>query len=226
MKKTRVLWVILDSVVLLVFNAFYFILGGPNKLMSDWISYGFIHFAYIMLIFTPLLIQKGRNHAVFGFSLYYIASFYFIIELLTGIIFLHLSIANIKIIFLVQLLVAGIYLIMFISHLIANKHTSETIESRQKNIDFVKKYSSEINNIINHCSDVTDKKSIEKIYDALYTSPVRSHEQVTEIENTIINYINELRAMLYSNKPVAMDSIVNELLNTIDERNRILKMIN
>jgi signal transduction histidine kinase len=226
MKKINVLWSILDSVFLLIFNAFYFILSGPNKLMSHWVFYGFVHFAYIMLIFTPLLIRKGKGSAVFGFSLYYISSLYFIIELLIGIVFLYLSITNIKIIFLTQLLIASIYLIIFISHLIANEHTSDAIESRQKNIDFVKKYSSEINSIMNHCNDITDKKNIEKIYDALYTSPVRSNVQVIEVENDIINYINDLRNAVYSNKREAMINIVNELLNMVDERNRILKTNN
>jgi len=66
MVKKTVLWIILDLIFLAIFNAMFFILGGREHNVSVWLSYAFIHFAYLMLILTPILIRKGKSAVVFG----------------------------------------------------------------------------------------------------------------------------------------------------------------
>ena len=70
MNKKSVLWILLDLVFLAVFNTVFFVAGGTDHTASVWISYGFIHFAYLMVLVTPFLIRKSSSAAVFGFSLY------------------------------------------------------------------------------------------------------------------------------------------------------------
>ena len=79
MKKMSILRILLNSIFFVTFNAVFFVVGSFEHAASVWISYGFIHFAYFMLLITPVLIRKGKNAAVFGFSLYSISSAYFII---------------------------------------------------------------------------------------------------------------------------------------------------
>ena len=61
MRKKNVLWILLDLVFLIVFNVVFFVAGGTDHPASVWISYGFIHFSYIMLLITPILIRKSVN---------------------------------------------------------------------------------------------------------------------------------------------------------------------
>ena len=85
--KKNVLWILLDLVFLIVFNTVFFVAGGTDHNASVWISYGFIHLSYILLIITPFLIRKSSSAAVFGFSLYSISSTYFLVEFIVGVIF-------------------------------------------------------------------------------------------------------------------------------------------
>ena len=90
LNKKSVLYILLDAIFLIVFNTVFFVLGGTNHPASVWMSYGFIHFSYVMVLITPFLIRKSSSAAVFGFSLYSISATYFIVEFIAGLIFILL----------------------------------------------------------------------------------------------------------------------------------------
>ena len=223
MKKT---WIILDSVFLIVFNAFFFILGGVDQCVSAWISYGFIHFAYLMLLITPRFIHSGKSAAILGLSLYAISSTYFLVVLITGMAFILIAPEGYKTALLVQLLISGIYVSVFTSNIIANKYTAEAEEKRQHEIDYVKKASSELSAIINFIDDREIKKGIEKVYDAIYSSPVKSHPNVIQIESNILILIKELRIVVESSNKESIINLEKTLFAAINERNSQLKMLN
>ena len=192
MKRINVLLIIINSIFLIIFNAFFFVLGGLVHNTSVWVSYIFIHFAYIMLLITPKLIREGKSSAVFGFSIYYISSMYFLVEFVTGLVFIILAPEKPSASILVQLSIAGVYGILLISHLIANEHTADEQEKRQIHIDYVKNASLKIKALLDKIQDKEIKKKIEKVYDAIYSSPVKSHPGLEKIENEILVSIEEL----------------------------------
>ena len=91
MKKKSILYILLDLVFLAVFNTVFFTLGGTSHPASVWISYGFIHLAYIMVIATPVLTRNSSSAAVFGFSLYSVSSVYFLAEFVVGLVFILIA---------------------------------------------------------------------------------------------------------------------------------------
>ena len=134
MKKINILWIILDLVFLVIFNVLFFVLGGAEHNVSVWVSYGFVHFAYFMLLLTPALIHKGKSAAVFGFSLYSISAAYFLVELVTGTVFILVSPDDYVAALLVQFCFAGLYGVVLVSQIIANVHTAYAEERRQYHI--------------------------------------------------------------------------------------------
>jgi hypothetical protein len=226
MKKINVLWLILDLIFLVIFNAIFFVIGGTEHNTSVWASYGFIHFEYLMQLLTPKLIRKGKSAAVFGFSLYSISATYFLIEFVTGIVFILISPESFNAAFLVQLCIAGLYDIMLVSHLISNEYTAVVEEKRQSQIAFVKDASVKVKNLLDNVSDREAKKKVERVYDTIYSSPVKSHPNLEQKEIHILQSIDELgRAVTSGNK----DDIIakaNSLLSLINERNSLLKTFN
>jgi hypothetical protein len=192
MKKTSVLWILLDLIFLLIFNALFFVLGGTGHNVSVWVSYGFIHFAYFMLLLTPCLIRKGKNAGVFGFSLYSISAVYFLIEFVAGLIFIFVSPESHVAALLVQLCIAAFYGIMLISHMIANEHTSDVEEKRQYQIANIKDTSAKLKSLLGKISDKEAKKKVERVYDIICSSPVQSRLNLAQMENRILQSINEL----------------------------------
>jgi len=226
MKKTTVLWIILDSIFLIIFNSIFFIVGGTKHNSSVWISYGFIHFAYFMILLTPALIHKSKSAAVFGFSLYSISAVYFFIELVTGIVFIFLSLEKNTVTFLVQLCIAGIYGILLVSNLIANEHTADAEEKRQIQIAYVKELSAKLKGLLDRISDKDAKKKVEKVYDTVYSSPVKSHPDLAQMENNILQSVNELENEISAGNKDKIISLAETLLSAVNERNSRLRNLN
>jgi len=226
MKKTTVLWIILDLIFLIIFNAVFFLIGGVNHNLSVWLSYGFIHFAYFMLLFTPLLIRGGKSAAVFGFSLYSISSVYFLVEFAIGIVFVLISPESYKIALLVQLCLAGLFGIILISNMIANEHTADNEKKRQCQIEYVKKASTKIKVILDRINDKEERKKVEMVYDAINSSPVKSHPNMEEMESRILILINELDDAVSKINKKNTISLADTLLSAVNERNICLRNMN
>ena len=226
MKKSNVLWIVLDSIFLIIFNAIFFIMGGVDHEVSVWVSYVFIHFAYFMLLLTPFFIRKEKSSTVFGFSLYSISSCYFILELIVGVVFILVSSESWEVTFLIQLCIAGVYGILLVINMISNEHTATEEEKRQHQLDYVKQASMMLKNTLDIVSDKETKKKVEKVYDALYSSPVKSHPNLTQAESHILVSINELHNAASSGDKNLVINLANALLIEVNERNQQLKTLN
>jgi hypothetical protein len=226
MKKASFLWIILDVIFLIIFNVFFFVLGEIKHNVSVWVSYGFIHFAYLMLLLTPKLIRDGKSSVVFGFSLYSISAVYFLIEFVTGIVFIFISIESYKVAFSVQLCIAGLYVIMLLSYLITNEHTADVEEKRQYQIAFVKNASAKLKGLLEKINDKEDKKKVEKVYDAINSSPIKSHTDIVQIEEKILMSINELEDAVSTCNKENIISLTDSLLFATNKRNNRLKTLN
>lgn len=223
MNKKSVLWILLDFVFLIVFNMVFFVMGGAQHPASVWISYGFIHFAYIMLVITPFLIRKSSSDAVFGFSLYSISSAYFIAAFIVGVIFIAVHPENYKWSLIVQVVIAGFYAIMLISNMIANEHTADSIERHEMELQYVKESSAMLKGIMEMASDKTLKKKIEKAYDLLHSSQVKSSGAVRDYEVTVMDLIEVLEQNVARNDVVAANTTLDKIMKNANERNRRLR---
>ena len=225
MKKTKGLWIALDSIFFVVFNVVFFVAGGVNHRTSVWISYGFILLAYFFLLLTPKWVRGGKSAAVFGFSISILSSIYFIVELITGVIFILIASEDYKAALLVQLCIAAIYGILLIPHLITNEHTADVEKARQYQVEYVKSASAKLKGMMEGVSDKGLRKKIERVYDSLSTSPVKSHPNLAQMESQILLTINELSGAISADEREII-SLTDSLLILISERNRQLKMFN
>jgi hypothetical protein len=179
-----------------------------------------------MLILIPLLLRKGKSVAVFGFSLYSISSIYFLVEFVTGIMFILNAPESYSSALLVQLIIAGLYGFMLISHMIANEHTANVEEERHYQIAYVKAASIKLKGLLESVSDKETKKKVERVYDAVYSSPVKSHPKLAQMENRILQDINELENAISRGSNENIFSLSNSLLSAANERNMLLRMLN
>ena len=224
MKKKTALWISLDLVFLLVFNVVFFVAAGTKHPASVWIAYGFIHFAYLMVLVTPYLIRKSSSSAVFGFSIYSISSVYFLIQLVVGIVFICLKQESIKVSLIVQIIIAGIYAIILISNLIANESTAASIEKHEVEVAYIKESSSRVRSLIDKMEDKRANRAIEKTYDLLHASPAKSSSTVQSLEREILSLTRELETAVFE-KDVNGIMAATEAINfKAEERNRRLKL--
>lgn len=224
--KKNILWILLDLVFLIVFNTVFFVAGGTDHNVSVWISYGFIHLSYLLLVITPFLIRKSSSAAVFGFSLYLISSIYFLLEFIVGVIFCLINMESYKPALIVQVIIAGFYAIMLISHLIANESTADSIEKHEIELKYVKDCSARILPLVDMVSDKKTRKKVEAVYDMIHGSPVKSNNSVRQIELDVIDQIDLLEAAVDSNDSDRITVVCKKITRLADERNRQLKYNN
>lgn len=112
---------ILSSLFLILFNVIFFLTTGSTHSVSVWISYAFIHVAYLCLVFTPLMSKKYLATCTnIALPLFLYSAFYFVAEVVVGVIFMFIDPESYKWSLIVQLSLLVLYLIMFISTVLAN----------------------------------------------------------------------------------------------------------
>lgn len=225
MKKT-ILHILLDLVFLAVFNVLFFVVGGTEHIASIWISYGFMHFAYVMVLATALLIRKSKSKAVFGFSLYSISSVYFFLEFIIGLFFIFKINESYKVALSVQLVLAGIYAILLFANLIANEHTADAVAKQNAENNFIKDAASRIKLLVGKATDSEANKKLEKLYDLMHSSPTQSISSVKELETKILDTIAEIEFLMKSDNFAEASARVDLLTSLIEERNSVLKVNN
>ena len=146
---------------LVIFNIIFFVAGGREHPSSVWISHGFIHFSYIMLLVTHLLIGKSSDSVIFGFSLYSISAAYFFLEFIVGLIFIFIRNASCRVALLTQITIAGIYAVLILACMIVNENTAENQELHIDEITFIKENSSRVRQLIGSISDKKANKELE-----------------------------------------------------------------
>lgn len=226
MRNTKYQWLILDLIFLIVFNIIFFLIGGTEHNLSVWISYAFIHIAYIMLLLTPLFTAKSYSSYVFGATLGSISFTYFFIVFITALIFIFWQPENWKMPFIIQLVIASIYAIVLISNMIANQHTADDEIKTKDELDYIKTTTNQLSVIMDSTNNKQFKKHVEKIYDDLKSSPIKSHPSVASIEGDIQIEIQLIDAAMKQNDESSLMQHINIVKNKIAERNNLLLMLN
>ena len=139
------------------------------------------------------------------------------------IFFILISLDGYKITLLFQLFIAGFYGIVLVANMIANEYTGNAEEERQPQIAFIKNASAQLKGLLENIDDKETKKAVEKVYDSLYSSPVKSHPNLAQMENRILQSIKELEYTVSTEDKDNIISSANLLLMTVNERNSRLK---
>lgn len=225
MKKT-VLYVILDLIFVMIFNVIFFTVGGTDHPSSVWLSYAFIHFAYAMLLVTPLLVRKSSSSHTFSSVLSAISSTYFFAELIVGSVFILLSPDSVKAAFLVQIVIFAIYAFFLISNMISNENTADSLERHETELKFVKECSAKLKYLMDTTSDYNIKKCVESAYDAVHSSQVKSNIAVRQLELQVINLTDTLSSQVRNGLADEAASTANAIISAVCERNTQLKLMN
>lgn len=220
-RKKIVLGILLDLVFLLVFNVVFFVVGGTEHSVSVWMSYGFIHFAYLMVLLTPFLTRKGSSSShLFGLTIASVSTTYFLIEFIVGLVFIFINPESFKAPLVVQIIIAGIYLVILLINMMANETTADNLQKQKDEIAFIKNASSRVKGLLDKLDDKKANKAIEQVYDLIHSSPTKSCVAAQGYETDIMNKIAQLEDYVSSKDKDSAVKIAGEITSLIEERNR------
>jgi hypothetical protein len=225
-KKINFLWGILNTIFLIVFNLYFFLLEGFDNSTSDWISYISIHFAYFMLLATPYLVSKSNAEADYSRPLFTISSINFFLTFIVGIFIIIISIDVFTTVLLIHVSILAFFTVLLLVNIIANEYSASNDKILKIEINYVREACQKLSVIQNMLTDKKLQKIVEKAYDSIYSSQVKSSLEVRSLELDIINEIDKLVVLIKEKKIDDIESSVNQICMLAEERNSKLKLLN
>lgn len=113
MKKSSFFIILIDLIILACFNTVFF-LNLKEPVIQTWISYGFINFALLMTILTPLLVRKSKSQYLFTVVNKAISVLYLLFTVIVGLISLIAKIFSVKFLLSFLIILTAIYFIIFL----------------------------------------------------------------------------------------------------------------
>lgn len=224
MNKKRILWILLDLVFLIIFNTIFFLLGGVHNKSSVWVAYGFIHFSYIMLLFTPSLCKRRTEQIEMRLSVDSVSLLYFWVTFVIGVVFIIVKPDTVKICVVANVVITGVYAIVLLTSLLANEYTADNLDIHDEELDYIKRGSSELRALIDLVNDKKTAKQVEFLYDLIYSSPVKSHPSVKAYERNVLALIEQLRTDIANEDDTNIYSTMDKIKENAELRNRNLQM--
>ena len=212
MKRTRILWLALNTIFIIVFLVFFFMLAETSECnTSVWISFGTILFSYIMLLCTPIFVREGPAQSDYRRPLYVVSSTYFLISFVMGLIIILINPEDYKATMLINVALLGVYAVVLLTNLLANEHIAEQEAKREIELKYVKEASATLKIIMGNVKDYNVIKHIQTAYDLISTSPANSSPSVKSLEDSIIQEIADLVDM----NPISDSERINSSIDVI-----------
>ena len=138
MTKKNILTGSLDSVFIVAFNILFFLNGGIQHITAEWTAYGFLHFAYLIVLITPLISARGSTAILSKTTTYTISLLYFIVELTFAVVTFVTKTEHIKLVVSIETVITTLYVIILVINLLADDSTENKQKRHESENDFIK----------------------------------------------------------------------------------------
>ena len=230
-------------VPVIVFNLVFWLVSLTPVASYAMVSYLFIHLAYVGLIWTSLLPKTGVSKVLFSQVLMAIAATHLVVTLVVGLSSIMFGSAmnqlNIFVMWLIPLwarllfvylgdttltvvwhvIVTGIFVVVWLVNYQVNAKSALAEQQRQVKVDFIKQTSQKLKFICANAKETEQIKAIGKLYDLLYSSPVKSKIHAYEREADIYEKVLLLETAVVEEDGTTILQLCRELTQLIQLRN-------
>ena len=230
-------WSIVAVILILLFNVCFFLLTTDDvdmgRSITTWVSYGFIHVAFLFLLLAPAFVTKGASTRDTAPSVFYVCITYWWIELIVGVFFIIEFFANWifdvlhsdpnKFGIISQTIIFGLFIVVLVIVRAVDKDTEEQELRREHELQYVKTAEAQLKFKLAEITEKNTARKVEQLYDYIRTSPLKSHNSVRDIENTILN---KVLSIVSENDNETIFTQAEETLRLAEQRNKILLINN
>lgn len=149
--------------------------------------------------------------------------FYSLQQPVIGLIFIFVGDESYKAALISQVIIVGVYAVLFLVNLIVNEYTIDQMKHQENEYSFIKKSSSRVKLLIDKIDDKKCSKKIERFYDILRTSPSKYNSNASTVEKEIINKISSLEDIVSSKDIESVFIVCDELISLTKKRNEFCK---
>lgn len=221
MKNTFVK-IVISLIFLIIFNLIFFLGGGLEHSASNWTSYGFVTFAYLCLLATPLL-AKGSTSAILEGSLWLRAAKYFLAELVVGTILMLIDPESVMWPVVIQTIMLGYFLVLQLMSVLANDATTESL-NKQREESFARQIL--IDQLQMSARDVKDqmvKPAVNRCLDALQNQPIETFPEAAEADFAVSTAVESLCNAIATGDSAQIKTVADALMRALQQRNIVIK---
>lgn len=225
-KKYLVVWII----ALVVFNVIAFIvppIPGNSKYNSSFvIGYVFITIAFVVQLLTILYASRTDRleKLLYNLSIVRISIICLIVMTVIGAVVMIIPQIPYWIAAIICVLITAVMVIAVTSVSFAIDSVENVDQKTREKTQFIRKCVVEAESIVDMADTDEAKAACKKVYEALkYSNPV-SDENVSEYEHKISEGLKKLRECVSEDANEYVNEGSTALIQTIKERDRLLKM--
>ena len=217
MKKTTKLWFYFHLLFLGVINTIFFLLKGFDNSISVWVSYGVIHFAYIVTWFLPFL--RSKSSSMFAISSKVLIQIYFWLELAVGITFIILDLPDWRIVVVVQLLlfffpaVGAIFSMMGDEYSKQGKPLLDQDSKASMISDYVKMSKSKLETLARVTIQMDLKMQVNELFETFKALKIKEEKNTQQLLDLTTKY----SIAVTSKDREAIEIAKSELLNYVQD---------
>lgn len=212
------------AIFVIILNAGLFAFASIS-LTSFWISWVFIHIAFVILVCVLVLSVPEQKKLIFGYSETAVTTYYFIIELAAGLVLMFQFAFFPVLAFAAQLIILVGYVLAFGSTKMMNKKID-----REENVRDVEMF--HFRSMLEGMKDVQKqieysasyRKNVEHAYDAMAASQVKSVPEARETERHIVELIGKLKKVVVEKNETEILAVCTEIENAVEKRNREIRL--
>ena len=218
--KGRIIDVILSSILIVAFNVLFFLIVGIDNPLSVWISYGFVHAAWIVLLCTPAMLNRDDHPAVRA-ALFTQTIIYFLIEFATGCVFIYLRQESHTLALLVQVALFALFMIIILANARANVDTAQKEAVRVADKKQATQIAMRIKMLSMKVNDPEIRKQMLAGYDRMMRTAVKNSPEVELLNAEIDGIITTMEGTVADQD--TFSRCLGELNALLSQRDETLK---
>lgn len=222
MMKRFHLWIMFFAIFTAIFCSLFFTLLD-NFTVSRWISFGFIHLAWGLLILNFYSFPQIRGGAIFGYAKRTYAYFLFFIQLILGLLFILINNDNYLVPLFCQAIPFGIGIAGYIILLSSELQTRNLDQQDKDNMAFIKEAAGILQSTMKLCNDWALAKKIEVLLDEVKSSQVKCLPAVRETEENFLRTVSKIKESVLAGETENVVFLLKEAMIILEERNSRIK---
>ena len=232
MKKTFNIYAICWAILLVVFNLTAFLI--PNEIMgiskfssNFWIGYVFITIFFIGQLVCAYFAFKQESLKKFFYNVSLITISYSatVLSIVVGILCMILPFVPVWIGAIICLLILGFSAVSVLKAKAAADIVSEVDEKIKVQTFFIKSLTMDAESLVVKAKSDEIKAELKKVYEAIRYSDPMSNDALTDIETQIKLKFNALSKAVISSNAEETETMAEDLLVLVNDRNKKCKLL-
>lgn len=206
---------------------FLFIPEGRTDLASFWIAWSFT-FPLNLLTTMGITIYCSRieNATIIKIPLLFTIQYIFAgIYLVTGIIFMLINKDIALAVWIVEAIITCAFIILMIYAWLGTSFLAKNVEHTKKKVFYIRSLQADIDACISQVADSDVEKLLKELSDKIRFSDPMSHDSLAQIEGELKNNVREIITSVSRGNLELIPDLVKRAMITLDMRNNRCKVL-